>query len=135
MAAWEQIIEAAKRSGITYNVTSTVRDTNDHHGSGQAVDFGGYSQDALAEYFFSKPQYFLEIIHKSDATGKFYGVKNGRVVGESFYGSEVALHRNHLHTAATESQIRAFMASGGGAVTTVGASNSTLLTFLIRSMK
>lgn len=107
---FEQIIEIAQRSGIPNNPGSTMRPgavtksgNVSNHASGRAVDFIGHSQDALAEFFMRFPT--LEVFHKSDATGKWYGSSKGKPVDEQTHQQLVADHRNHLHVAMSEEQV------------------------------
>lgn len=69
--SYPQIIAAAKRSGIPFQVSSTYRPGSrgsngglDHHSEGRAVDFGGYNQDRLASYFEHLAG-VIELIHRS----------------------------------------------------------------------
>lgn len=107
---FDQIIEIAKLSGIPNNPGSTYRagavtrsGKRSHHADGQAVDFMGYSQDALAALFMSIPT--MEVFHKSDATGKWYGMSKGKLVDEASHKELVAEHRNHLHVAMNPDQV------------------------------
>lgn len=99
--------------------TSTLRwGDPGNHGRGLAVDFGGYNQDAAASRFLSVGGNLLELIHTTNRA--FYGVKNGRRVGTDFYGSEVPLHRNHIHVAATPQGAAAALAGKGGFLGALG---------------
>ncbi|MEU8371225.1 phage tail tape measure protein [Micromonospora tulbaghiae] len=69
------------------------------HGSGRAVDWMGYNQDALARYLAGRRP--LELIHRTNS--RDYAYTRGRDVG-SFNESLMNAHRNHVHIA---------MASGG----------------------
>lgn len=101
---FNEIIELAKLSGIPNNPGSTVREgdrtksgsLSGHH-YGQAVDFMGENQDALAEFFMSFPT--VEVIHYSNATGKFYGWNGsrGRAIDPAKNQDLVKEHANHLH--------------------------------------
>lgn len=94
------IVALARKSGAGANVTSSYRPGDPgHHGSGNAVDFGGYNQHKLASFFMSLAPALLELIHTTDKGG--YYVKNGRRVSAGFYGAQVPLHRNHVHVAMT----------------------------------
>ena len=106
---FEQIIELAQRSGLPNNPGSTMRPGAvtktgkvSYHASGRAVDFMGHSQDALASFFMRFPT--LEVIHKSDATGVWYGTSNGKPIDEATHQQLVSDHRNHLHVAMSEEQ-------------------------------
>lgn len=69
------------------------------HGSGRAVDWMGYNQDALAS--FLARQRPLELIHRTKQ--RDYAYTRGRDRG-SFNGALMEAHRNHIHIA---------MAAGG----------------------
>ncbi|WP_064066984.1 hypothetical protein [Prescottella equi] len=87
------------------SITSTFRNTNDHHGSGLAVDFSNGTDSTpemrgAAQWFHDNygPQ-LLELIH-SPFDGN---IKNGQDVGDGFgfYGAgTMGQHRNHVHVAA-----------------------------------
>jgi hypothetical protein len=64
------------------------------HGSGRAVDWMGYNQDALATFLASKRP--LELIHRTNHRDYAYtrGVDKG-----SFNNSLMQAHRNHIHIA------------------------------------
>lgn len=82
--------------GVRYAVTSSFRPGDPgHHGSGRAVDFGGYNQDALAGALYRMGGSLLELIHTTNTRG--YYIKNGRAI--SSYGIEDERHRDHIHVA------------------------------------
>ena len=84
------------------------------HGSGRAVDWMGYNQDALATFLASKRP--LELIHRTKH--RDYAYTRGRNKG-SFNNTLMQQHRNHVHVA---------MANGGvirEPVFGVGASGAT----------
>ncbi|GIE30181.1 hypothetical protein Ait01nite_032260 [Actinoplanes italicus] len=64
------------------------------HGSGRAVDWMGYNQDALASFLAAKRP--LELIHRTRNRDYAYtrGVNKG-----SFNASLMEAHRNHIHIA------------------------------------
>lgn len=64
------------------------------HGSGRAVDWMGYGQDALASYLASKRP--LELIHRTNS--RDYAYTRGRNKG-SFNNALMEAHRNHVHIA------------------------------------
>lgn len=64
------------------------------HGSGRAVDWMGYGQDALASFLANRRP--LELIHRT-AT-RDYAYTRGRNMG-SFNNSLMEAHRNHVHIA------------------------------------
>jgi hypothetical protein len=104
-----QIIEIAQRAGIPYGETLRWRSTptrrggRSHHQDDNAVDFMGYSQDALAELFVKIPT--LEVFHFSEATGKWYGVSKGKPVDPAKNQDLVKEHKNHLHVAMSPEQV------------------------------
>lgn len=71
------------------------------HGSGRAVDWMGYNQDALAMFFMNMRPRILEFIHRTNR--RDYAITRGRDRG-SFNNALMEAHRNHIHVA---------MASGG----------------------
>jgi hypothetical protein len=84
------------------------------HGSGRAVDWMGYNQDALARFLAAKRP--LELIHRT--RNRDYAYTRGRNRG-SFNEGLMNAHRNHIH-----------IAMGGGGVINehvlgVGASGAT----------
>lgn len=92
---WKQIIALVRGSGIPFRVSSTYRHGDPlWHGSGRAVDFGGYNQDRLARFFLARQSKVLELIHRSNS--RDYGVTRGRTSG---MGRQWPLHRDHLHIA------------------------------------
>lgn len=106
MGTSEQIVELAQRSGIPYKVGSRHRPgattkysgSKSHHADDNAVDFSGFNQDALAQYFMAIPGY--EVFHRSQATGTWYGMSKGKQVPVTAHGGELAKdHENHLHVA------------------------------------
>lgn len=68
------------------------------HGSGRAVDWMGYNQDALASFFMSIMPRVLELIHTTNRGG--YYISRGR--RRASMGRQDALHRNHIHIAMAE---------------------------------
>lgn len=93
---WRGIVNLAKSSGIPFSVSNAYRPGDPlWHGSGRAVDFGGFNQDRLAHFFLSMRPRILELIH-STALGN-YGVSRGRLndMGPKLWGE----HKNHLHVA------------------------------------
>lgn len=71
------------------------------HGSGRAVDWMGFNQDALASFFFNMRPRVLELIHRTNS--RDYAVTRGKDRG-SFSEGLMQAHRNHIHIA---------MANGG----------------------
>lgn len=64
------------------------------HGSGRAVDWMGYNQDALASYLAARRP--LELIHRT--RHRDYAYTRGRNKG-SFNNALMQAHRNHIHIA------------------------------------
>jgi TP901 family phage tail tape measure protein len=64
------------------------------HGSGRAVDWMGYNQDALASFLAARHP--LELIHRTKH--RDYAYTRGRNKG-SFNNSLMEAHRNHIHIA------------------------------------
>jgi hypothetical protein len=64
------------------------------HGSGRAVDWMGFNQDALATFLAAKRP--LELIHRTKR--RDYAYTRGRNKG-SFNESLMNAHRNHIHIA------------------------------------
>jgi hypothetical protein len=71
------------------------------HGSGRAVDWMGYNQDALASYLASKRP--LELIHRTRR--RDYAYTRGRNKG-SFNEALMNAHRNHIHIAMDDGGMR-----------------------------
>lgn len=101
----ESITDLVNRHFPGMSITSTYRNSNDHHGSGLAVDFSdGYASTPgmrQAAQWFSENygRQLLELIHNPHPNN----VKNGQNVGDGFgtYGAEtMAQHGNHVHVAA-----------------------------------
>jgi hypothetical protein len=65
------------------------------HGSGRAVDWMGYNQDALAQFFMNMRPRVLELIHTTNRGG--YYISRGQ--RRNSMGRQDALHRNHIHIA------------------------------------
>lgn len=66
------------------------------HGSGRAVDWMGFNQDRLAEFFFARRGQLLEFIHRTNK--RDYAVTRGKDRG-SFSQGLMQAHRNHIHVA------------------------------------
>jgi hypothetical protein len=80
---------------------------------GNAVDYGGYNQNALASWMMKHSAYLLELIHTTDSGG--YYVKNGKVVGP--YAASG--HHDHVHIAITLENVKKLLE--GVAITGVGS--------------
>jgi hypothetical protein len=63
--------------------------------SGRAIDFMGYEQDRLAQFFMNMRSKVLELIHTTSRGG--YYITRGRRVASM--GIQDFLHENHLHIA------------------------------------
>lgn len=126
--AYETIIEIAKYAPVKLKVTDTCptcpggwkdRPGWDHHKAKKAVDFAlpqnAAGQKAMRDFARWMIQYsgsLLELIHTTpykDDNG-FY-VKDGRKVGEAYYGAATnAAHMNHVHVAAEPAAAEALLA-------------------------
>jgi hypothetical protein len=105
--SFNNIIALARKSGIPFNVSSTLRNTNDYHGRGLAVDMYSSADNMakLARWMYRLSNYELELIHSGG--GGFF-VKNGKRVGAGYYGAKtVGEHFNHVHAAMTNPAITA----------------------------
>lgn len=98
---WRAIHAMVRASGIPHSFGNAYRHGDPlWHGSGRAIDYMGYNQDRLAQYFMAMRPRVLELIHTTDSGG-YYITRGQRVAS---MGIQDELHRNHLHIA---------MASGG----------------------
>jgi TP901 family phage tail tape measure protein len=97
---WRKIVALVNASGIPHTFGNAYRPGDPKwHGSGRAVDFMGYNQDRLAQFFMARESSVLELIHRSSK--RDYGVTRGHY---NAMPTQWPLHRNHLHVA---------MANGG----------------------
>lgn len=93
---WRNILQLVRDSGIPYNFGNAYRHGDPlWHGSGRAIDFMGYQQDALGNFFMTMRPRVLELIHTTNQAG-YYITRGQR---RSSMGEQDALHRNHLHIA------------------------------------
>ena len=109
---------AAQRgdSGVWHKVVTLIRSTGPlsgsfgnayrpgdpkWHGSGRAVDWMGYNQDALATFLANRHP--LELIHRTKH--RDYAYTRGRNKG-SFNESLMNAHRNHIHIAMDDGGFR-----------------------------
>jgi TP901 family phage tail tape measure protein len=130
-------------SGVWRNVVALIRSTGPvsgsfgngyrsgdplWHGSGRAVDWMGFNQDALATLLASRRP--LELIHRTSQ--RDYAYTRGRNKG-SFNNSLMEAHRNHIHIAmaeggllsrATGMPLRLFDSGGAWPTGTLGANLS-----------
>lgn len=102
----DQIVDFEKKSGVPFTVTSGLRNTNDLHGKGEAVDTADTAQNMvrLASWLYGYSPYLLELIHSG---GSGYFVKNGQKKGADFYRSVIAEHYSHVHTAMNQAGLNA----------------------------
>lgn len=99
---WHKILALVKASGIHYQFGNAYRPGDPKwHGSGRAIDFMGYNQDRLAQFFLARQGQVLELIHRSNS--RDYGITRGHY---NAMPTQWPLHRNHLHVAM----------SGGGTI-------------------
>jgi TP901 family phage tail tape measure protein len=112
---WHKILALVKGSGIPYEFGNSYRPGDPlWHGSGRAIDFMGYNQDKLANFFMARQSQVLELIHRTK--NRDYGITRGHY---NAMPHQWPLHRNHLHVA---------MKNGGTItepITGVGASGRT----------
>lgn len=132
----DDLIAIMNKSGIAgTSVNSTYRNTNDFHGQGLAVDFGGAGngaiRDRVADYWSRYSGSLLELIHRSDDGSRNWAVKRGKNVGPGYYGeATMNEHRNHVHVAATEAAARAIL-SGATPAEASDASDGSGITGMI----
>lgn len=102
----DQIVSFERKSGVPFNVTSGVRDSNDYHGRGMAVDTASSADNMvrLASWLYGYSPYLLELIHSG---GKGYFVKGGEKVGANSYRSVIDQHFSHVHTAMNQAGLNA----------------------------
>src|SRR5699024_3616281 len=98
----ESITGLVRKHFPMMKITSTYRNTNDHHGAGKAVDFSnGYDttpeMQAAARWFYTNyKDQLAELIHWP--LNGWTDVKNGQHLN---YGEPTnSQHRNHVHIAA-----------------------------------
>lgn len=92
---WRQVLRLIKSGPHSGSFGNAYRPGDPKwHGSGRAVDWMGYNQDALATYLASKRP--LELIHRTNNRDYAYtrGVNKG-----SFSSGLMQAHRNHIHIA------------------------------------
>jgi TP901 family phage tail tape measure protein len=92
---WRKILALVKASGIRYEFGNAYRPGDPlWHGSGRAIDFMGYNQDRLAQFFLARQGQVLELIHRTK--NRDYGITRGHY---NAMPHQWPLHRNHLHIA------------------------------------
>lgn len=93
---WRSIVNLIRSTGPLSGVFGNAYRPGDPlwHGSGRAVDWLGFQQDALATFLASKSP--LELIHRTSR--RDYAFTRGRNMG-SFNNALMQAHRNHIHIA------------------------------------
>lgn len=92
---WRKVLQLIKSGPDSGSFGNAYRPGDPKwHGSGRAVDWMGYNQDALAGYLASKRP--LELIHRTNR--RDYAYTRGRNMG-SFSSGLMQAHRNHIHIA------------------------------------
>lgn len=93
---WRSIVALIRSTGPISGAFGNAYRAGDPlwHGSGRAVDWMGFNQDALATFLTTRRP--LELIHRSNARDYAYtrGVNKG-----SFHEALMQEHRNHVHIA------------------------------------
>jgi hypothetical protein len=93
---WRQVVALIKSTGPLSGAFGNSYRPGDPlwHGSGRAVDWMGYNQDALATFLAGRRP--LELIHRTNHRDYAYtrGVNKG-----SFNNALMEAHRNHVHIA------------------------------------
>jgi phage-related protein len=93
---WRSIVALIRSTGPASGAFGNAYRHGDPlwHGSGRAVDWMGYNQDALASFLATKGP--LELIHRTNS--RDYAYTRGRNRG-SFSQGLMQGHRNHIHIA------------------------------------
>lgn len=93
---WKKIVALIKSTGpVSGEFGNAYRDGDPlWHGSGRAVDWMGYQQDALAQFLASRRP--LELIHRTNK--RDYAYTRGKDKG-SFNEKLMNEHKNHVHIA------------------------------------
>ncbi|WP_395705441.1 phage tail tape measure protein [Rhodococcus ruber] len=98
----EGLTALAAEKAPALQVTSSYRDTSDHHGSGKAVDFSngsGNTDEMLAWANYLADNYqdqLLELIYDDPRFDR--NIKNGKIVPRDYYAG-AGDHTNHVHAA------------------------------------
>ncbi|AUM18222.1 phage tail tape measure protein [Rhodococcus ruber] len=98
----EGLTSLAAKVAPELQVTSSYRDSSDHHGSGKAVDFSngsGNTDEMLAWANYLADNYqdqLLELIYDDPRFDR--NIKNGKIVPREFYAG-AGDHTNHVHAA------------------------------------
>jgi hypothetical protein len=100
---WRKVVALIKSTGPLSGSFGNAYRPGDPlwHGSGRAVDWMGYNQDALASFLAARKP--LELIHRTAKRDYAYtrGVNKG-----SFNESLMEAHRNHVHIAMDDGGVR-----------------------------
>lgn len=108
---WRSIANLTNQSGIPHQFGNAYRPGDPlWHGSGRAIDYMGYNQDALAQFFMNRMSQVLELIHTTPKGG--YYITRGRRVASM--GEQNELHRNHLHIAMAQGGLVPRLFDAGG---------------------
>jgi hypothetical protein len=93
---WRKVVALIKSTGPLSGSFGNAYRPGDPlwHGSGRAVDWMGYNQDALATFLAARKP--LELIHRTKQ--RDYAYTRGKDKG-SFHESLMEAHRNHVHIA------------------------------------
>lgn len=93
---WRSIVALINSTGpLSGSFSNAYRDGDPlWHGSGRAVDWAGYNQDALATFLSLRNP--LELIHRTNS--RDYAYTRGKNMG-SFDNQLMEEHRNHIHIA------------------------------------
>jgi hypothetical protein len=93
---WRKVVALIKSTGPLSGHFGNAYRPGDPlwHGSGRAVDWMGYNQDALARFLAARHP--LELIHRSRS--RDYAYTRGKNKG-SFNNALMQAHRNHIHIA------------------------------------
>jgi TP901 family phage tail tape measure protein len=92
---WRKIVALVRAAGIPFEFGNGYRPGDPlWHGSGRAVDFMGFNQNRLADFFQARQGSVLELIHRTKT--RDYGITRGHY---NAMPHQWPLHRNHLHVA------------------------------------
>jgi hypothetical protein len=100
---WRSVVRLIKSTGPVSGSFGNAYRAGDPlwHGSGRAVDWMGFNQDALASFLAARKP--LELIHRT--AKRDYAYTRGRDKG-SFNESLMNAHRNHVHIAMDDGGMR-----------------------------
>jgi LysM repeat protein len=148
--SYPTIVQIAKFAPVRMKVTDTApwapggwkdRPGHDYHTAGLAVDFavartktGDQQMRDFAKWWLKHDNLLLELIHTtpfSDDHG-FY-VKDGRRVGEGFYGAAInRAHVNHVHVAMTVGNAHALLRKLKPTLAPAAAMNGSSKTYVVQ---